>query len=59
MVLLFLCFGLGFLLVVSESHFGLDVMYHLKYFYVMCCMCDDNNSCKHQLRSTQQSLLTN
>jgi hypothetical protein len=20
---------------------SLDVVYHLKYFYVMCCMCDD------------------
>jgi hypothetical protein len=47
MVLSFLCFGLGFLLVINESYFGLDVVYHLRYFYVMCCICDDNNSYMH------------
>jgi hypothetical protein len=25
----------------------LDVVYHLGNFYVMCCMCDNNNNCKH------------
>ncbi len=54
--LLFLCFGLGFLFVISESYFGLDVVYHLGYLYVMCCMCDDNNSYRHRHR-TQQVLL--
>jgi hypothetical protein len=36
MVLLLLCFGFEFLLVISESYFGLDAVYHLRYFYVMC-----------------------
>ncbi len=26
---------------------SLDVVYHLGYFYVMCCMCDNNNSYRH------------
>ncbi len=37
--------------------FGLEWPYpQLKYFYVMCCMCDDNDSCKHRHRSAQQML---
>jgi hypothetical protein len=47
MILLFLCFRLRFLLVARESYFlfGCDVPFW--YFYVMCYMCDDNESCKH------------
>jgi hypothetical protein len=46
-VIIFLvCFGLGFLLAIVVSHFGLDVVYYLRYLYVMCCMCDDNNNCR-------------
>ncbi len=33
--LLFLCFELGFLLVVGESHFVLNVVYHLGYLCVV------------------------
>jgi len=53
--LLLLCFGLGFLLVASESYFGLDVVYHFRYLYVMCYICDDNNSCRHQHRNARHS----
>jgi len=43
-----LCFELGFLLVASESYLmGLNVLYHLRYLCVMCCMWVDINGCKH------------
>jgi len=32
---------------VSQS-FGLDVVYHSRYFYVMCCECGDNDGYRHQ-----------
>jgi hypothetical protein len=37
------------LLQVSQS-FGLDVVYHSRYFYVMCYECGDNNDymCQHR-----------
>jgi hypothetical protein len=35
--------GLDSCVVVSELHFGLNMVYHLRYFYVMCCMCDDTD----------------
>jgi hypothetical protein len=31
---------------------GLDMVYHLGYFYVMCCMCGDNDHCRHWHMST-------
>jgi hypothetical protein len=37
---------------VNQS-FGLDVVYHLGYFYVMCCECGDNDGCRCQHRSTR------
>jgi hypothetical protein len=40
--------GLDSCFVASELHFDLDAVYCLKYFYVMCCMCDDDDSCKGQ-----------
>jgi hypothetical protein len=43
--------GLDSYLVIGESHFDLNVVYNLRYFYVMCCMCDDNDSCRCQHRS--------
>jgi len=51
-MLLFFCYVLGLdsCIVIGESHFDLNVVYNLKYFYVMCCMCDDNDSwrCGHR-----------
>jgi hypothetical protein len=32
-----ICFGLGFLLVASESYFGLGTMHQLGCFYVILC----------------------
>ncbi len=38
---------LGFMFFTSELYVvGLDMVYHSKYFYFMCCMCGDNNGCK-------------
>jgi hypothetical protein len=48
MLFFFCALGLDFCVVIGKSHFGLDGMYHLHYFYVICWMCDDNNSCRHQ-----------
>jgi hypothetical protein len=42
------------LLQMSQS-FGLDVVYHSRYFYVMCCECSDNDGYRHQHKNTQQS----
>jgi len=33
---------------------GLDVVYHLGYFYVMCCECGDINGYRCQHRNAQQ-----
>jgi hypothetical protein len=41
------------LLQVNQS-FGLNVVYHLRYFYVMCCKCGDNNGYRCRHRSAQQ-----
>jgi hypothetical protein len=38
--------GLDYCVVIGESHFDLNVVYNLRYFYVMCCMCDDNDNCR-------------
>ncbi len=43
-VLVFYVLGLDSYSVASELVFGLGVVYHLRYFYVMCCECDDNDS---------------
>jgi hypothetical protein len=44
-----LCFELGFVLVASESYLmGLNLLYHLGYLCIMCCMWVDINGCKHQ-----------
>jgi hypothetical protein len=32
---------------------NLDVMYHLGYYYVMCCECADSDGYKHQHKNTQ------
>jgi hypothetical protein len=29
--------------VVGDLHFGSDMVYHLGYLYVVCCMCDDSD----------------
>jgi hypothetical protein len=44
-----LCFlGLDSCLSLSELYLlGLDMVYHSEYFYVMCCMCGDNDGCRH------------
>lgn len=42
----FYAWDLDSYVVISESHFDLDVLYHLGYFYVMYYMCDDIDSCK-------------
>jgi hypothetical protein len=44
------------LLQVSQS-FGLDVAYHLRYFYVTCCECGDSDGYRHQHRSARQVCL--
>jgi hypothetical protein len=36
-VFFIICFGLGFLLVASESYFGLDMMCQLRCFYPFLC----------------------
>ncbi len=41
--------GLASYIVVNESCFGLDMIYHLFYFHAMFSICGDNNSCRHQL----------
>jgi hypothetical protein len=38
---------------VSE-HFGLNMMYHLKHFHVMFCMCDDKNNYRCEHRNAQK-----
>ncbi len=51
----FLCFGLGFLCCYKwVSFFGLDVVCHLGYFYVMCCECGDNDGYRCRHRNAQQ-----
>jgi len=40
--------------VTSVSIFGLDMVYHSKYFYVMCCECDDNDGYKRRHKNAQQ-----
>jgi len=44
--------GLDSCIVVGESIFGLDVMYHYGIFYVMCCECGESDGYKHQHRNT-------
>ncbi len=45
---------LGFVFVVGELYFlTLDMYYHSRCFYVMCCLCRDNNGYKCQHRNTQ------
>jgi hypothetical protein len=34
------------------AFYGLDVVYHLMYFYVMCCICDDIDGCKGMILKT-------
>jgi hypothetical protein len=41
------------LLQVNQS-FGLDVVYHLGYFYVMCCECGDSERYRHRHRNARQ-----
>jgi hypothetical protein len=42
-----MCFmSLDCCIVASETHFDLNVLYHSRYLYVMCCMCVDNDDCK-------------
>jgi hypothetical protein len=42
------CFmGLDSYVIASESYFGLDMVYHLRYFHVIFFMCGDNDSCRH------------
>jgi hypothetical protein len=36
-----------FVLLQLSQSFGLNVVYHSKYFYVMCCECGDNNGYRH------------
>ncbi len=40
------------LLQLNQS-FGLNVAYHAKYFYIMCCECDDNDGYRHRHKSTR------
>ncbi len=58
LLLLFYALGLDSCVVTNEFYFespkSLDVVYHLGHFYVMCYMCDDNDSCKRRNRSAQQ-----
>jgi hypothetical protein len=58
LLLLFYALGLDSCVVINESYFespkSLNVVYHLGQFYVMCYMCDDNNSCKCSHRNVQQ-----
>jgi hypothetical protein len=42
-VLVFYVLGLDFYVVGSEQSFGLNVMYHFGFFYVMCCECGDSD----------------
>jgi hypothetical protein len=50
----FLCFWawMNALLQVSSFSFGYGVSF--KVLFVMCCVCDDNNSCKHQCGNARQ-----
>jgi hypothetical protein len=41
------------LLLQFSQSFHLNVVYHSKYFFVMCCECGDNESYKHLHRSTR------
>jgi hypothetical protein len=47
--LCFVFFGLGSFWLLRELYLlGLDMVYHSMYFYVMCCMCCDNDGCRFQ-----------
>jgi hypothetical protein len=51
-VIFFYCvLSLNSYVVISESHFDLNVVYDLQYFYFIYCVCDDNNSCRCRHRS--------
>jgi len=53
----FFFLGLYPYVIANESYFGLDMVYHLRYFHIMFCMCGDNNNCRHWYRSAQQICL--
>jgi hypothetical protein len=41
---------------VSQS-FGLDVVYHSRYFYVMCCGCGDDDGYTSQHKNARQKYI--
>ncbi len=45
-VLVFYVLGLDSCIVAVELIFGLDVMNHSGYFYIMCCECGDSDGYK-------------
>ncbi len=45
---------LGIMSFAIEQNFGLDVVYQLGYFYIMCCEYGDNNSCRRQPWNARQ-----
>jgi hypothetical protein len=49
--LVFYVLGLDSYIVVGVSIFGLDVVYHSKYFCVGCCECGDNDGYKRRHRN--------
>jgi hypothetical protein len=46
--------GLTFALNLMVLLFGLDVVYHSRYFYVMCCECGDSDCYRCQHKNAQQ-----
>jgi hypothetical protein len=45
------------MLLQGSQSFGLDVVYHSKYFYVMCCECNNNDGYKHRHGNAQHGHL--
>jgi hypothetical protein len=44
------------MLLQMNQFFGLNVMYHSKYFHVMCCECDDNDDYRCLHKSARQTI---
>ncbi len=53
------CVRFGFVVfIIGKWPFGLNMVYHYKYFHVVFCMWDNNDSCRCQHMNTWQGLDT-
>jgi hypothetical protein len=46
-----------FVLLQLSQSFGLNVVYHSKYFVIMCCECGDNDGYRHRHSNTRHPSL--